>query len=87
MWHDCVCEGGFSVNEGHPVCGGPVDSNVQVMYFVIGFCFCSEFYVGVDGVEVVLYVVDVCVSGVINYQNVINLSKVTCNFILVGEVC
>ena len=24
-----------------------MDGNVQVIYFVVGFCFCSEFYVGV----------------------------------------
>ena len=64
-----------------------MDGNMQVIYFVVGFCFCSEFYVGVDSVEVVLYVVDVSVSGVIDYQDVINVSKITHNFMFVEEVC
>ena len=64
-----------------------MDGNVQVIYFVVGFCFCSEFYVGVDGVEVILYVVDFGMSGVTDYQDVINVSKVTLNFMFVGEVC
>jgi len=45
---DCVREGGFPVYEGHPVDGGLVDSNVKVVYAVVGFCFCSEFQVGVE---------------------------------------
>ena len=40
-----------------------------------------------DSVEVVLYVVHVGVSGVIDYQDVINVSKITHNFMFVGEVC
>ena len=64
-----------------------MDSNVKVMYFVIVFCFCCKLYGGVDGVEIVLYAVDVCVSGIINYRNVINATKITCNFMFVREVC
>ena len=64
-----------------------MDSNVKVMYFVIGFYFCCKLYVGVDGVEVVLYAVDVSVSGIVNYQNVINVAKITCNFKFFREVC
>jgi hypothetical protein len=41
----------------------------------------------VNGVEVVLYVVDVGVSGVIDYQDVINVSKITHNFMFVKVVC
>jgi hypothetical protein len=65
VWDDCIHEGGFSVYGGRPVGGGSVDCNVEVIYFVIRFCFCCERHFGVDCVEVILYVTDVCVVGVI----------------------
>ena len=80
---DYVGEGGFPVDGGHPIGGGPVDCNVKVIYPVVGLCFCSEFYVGVDHVEVITYAIDVCVVGVVNYQNVVNVAKVSCNLVLV----
>ena len=38
---NCVSEGGFPVYACHPVGGGLVDSNVKVIYAVVGLCFCS----------------------------------------------
>ena len=84
VWDDCVCERGFSVYGGHPVGGGSVDCNVKGIYLVVvGLCFCSELHVGVDRVEVFTYAIDVCVVGVVNYQNAVNVAKVFCNLMLV----
>ena len=60
-----------------------MDSNVKVIYLATGFSFCSELHVRVDRVEVILYVIDVCVSGIINYQNVVYVVQVSCNLVLV----
>jgi len=84
---DCICESGFTVCGGHPIGGGPVDCNVKVIYLVVGLCFCKELHVGVDHVEVFTHVIDVCVVGVVNYRNVVNVAKVSCDFVLVREVC
>ena len=64
-----------------------MDCNVKVIYLVIGFCFCCKLHVGVDSVEIILYATDVCVSGIINCRNVINVVKITCNLMFVREVC
>ena len=63
---DCVRECGFSMYGGYPVCGVSLDCDVQVVYFIVGFCFGCEFGVWVDLVEVGLCVIDVCVVGVVN---------------------
>ena len=65
VWDDCVCESGFPVYGRHPIGEGPVDCNVKVIYLVVGLCFCSKLHVGVDCVEVIMYVIDVSVVGVI----------------------
>jgi hypothetical protein len=41
----------------------------------------------VDCVEVILYVVDVCVAGVVDYQNIIDIAEVPYNFMFVCKVC
>jgi hypothetical protein len=74
---DFVCEGGFPVYGGHTVGGGLVVSNVKVIYAVVGFCFCGEFHVGVDRIKILLYVVNVYVVGVINYQDVVDIAKIS----------
>ena len=38
------------------------------IYLVIGFRFCCELHVRVERVKALLYVIDVCVVGVINYS-------------------
>ena len=53
-----------------------MDSNVQVIYAVVGFCFCSEFYVEVDRNEVFAYAINVCVVGVVDYQDAIDVAKI-----------
>ena len=83
VWDDCVYESGFPVYGRHPNGGGPVDCNVKVLYLVVGLCFCSKLHVGVDRVEVITYVINVCVVGVIDYQNVVNIGKISCNLVLV----
>ena len=40
-----------------------------------------------DCVEVILYAVDVCVAGVVDYQDIIDVSEVPNNLMLVWEVC
>jgi hypothetical protein len=65
---------------------GPVDCDIDEIYLVIGFCFSGKLHVGVDSVEVVLCVVDVRVAGVINYQNVIDVGKIPCDFVLACKV-
>ena len=76
IWDDYVCESGFTVYGSHRIDGGPVDSNVKVIYLVVGLCFCSRLHVRVDRVEDFRYVIDVCVVGVVDYQNV-NVPKVS----------
>ena len=76
-------KGGFSVYGNLPVDGGSVDGDVYEIDLVVGFCFCCDIYVWVDCVEVILYVVDVCVAGVINYHYVIYISEVSDNFVFV----
>ena len=60
-----------------------MDCNVKVTYLVVGLSFCSKFQVVVDRVEVITYVTDVCVVGIVDYQNVVNVAKVSCNLVLV----
>ena len=51
-------------------------SDVVVKSLWVGVLFfCSEFHVGVDRVEVFTCAVDVCVVGVVNYQDVVNVVK------------
>jgi len=80
---NCVCVGGFPVYGCHPFGGGLVNSNVKVIYTVVGLCFCSEFHVGVDRVEVFVYAINVRVVGVVNYQDIINVAKISYNLVLV----
>jgi len=60
-----------------------VEFNIKEIYPVVGLRFCSEFHVGVDRFEVFKYAVDDCVFCVINYQNDVNVVKVSCNLVLV----
>jgi len=53
-----------------------VNSNFQEIYFVIGFRFCCELHVWLERVKVILYIFAVCVARVVNYQNVVHISKV-----------
>ena len=80
---DYVCESGFTLNGSHPIGGGPVECNVKVIHPVVELCFCSKLHVGVDRVEVIKYVIDACVVGVVDYRNVVNVEKVSCNLVLV----
>ena len=73
---NCVCVGGFPEYGCHTIGWGLMDSNVQVIYAVVGFCFCSEFYVGVDRVEVFVYAINICVVGVVDYQDIIDVAKI-----------
>ena len=43
VWDDSVCESGFPVYGCLPVHRGLVDSDVQVVYFVVSLCFCHKF--------------------------------------------
>ena len=43
VWDDSVCESGFPVHGYLPVHRGLVDSDVQVVYFVVSLCFCHKF--------------------------------------------
>jgi hypothetical protein len=54
-----------------------VVGEVKVIYAVVGLCLCSEFHIGVDCVEVSVYVINVRVVGVVNYQDVINVAKIS----------
>jgi len=68
---NCVSEGRFPVYGYHPFGGGLVDSDVKLIYDVVGLNFCSEFHVGVDCIEVHVYAINVCVVGVAYYQDVV----------------
>ena len=39
-----------------------------------------------ERVEVFLYVIDVCVAGIINYQDVIHISKICSDVVFVAKV-
>ena len=43
VWDDSVCESGFPVYGYLSVLRGIVDSDVQVVYFDVSFCFCHKF--------------------------------------------
>jgi len=62
----CVCKSGFSVYGCVPTGGGSFDGDVKVVYLVVGLGLSCELQVGVHCVEVVQYVLDVCVVGVVN---------------------
>ena len=81
-----VCEGKFSVYGGCSFSRCLVDGYVQEVYLVIGFRFCCELHVRVERVKVLLYVFDVCVAGIINYQNVINVSKICSDVVFIAKV-
>ena len=59
-----------------------MDCNVKVIYLFVELCFCKALHDGVGRVEVFTHVIDVCVVGVVNYQNVVNVAKVSCNLVL-----
>ena len=81
--YDFVRDGGFRVHGGHLIVGGPVNCNVKEIYSVVGLRFCSEFHVRVDRIEVFTYAADVRVFGIINYQDDVNVAKVSSNLVLV----
>ena len=74
---------GFSIYGNFPVGGDPVDSNIQEIQLVVGFCFCCELHVWVVCVEVLLYVVNVRIVGVVDYQNIIDVLEVADDFVFV----
>ena len=39
-----------------------------------------------ERVEVLLYVIDVCVAGIINYQHVVYISKICSDVVFVAKV-
>ena len=80
---DCVSEGGFPVYGCHPIGWGLLDSDFEVIYAVVGLCFSSEFHVGVECVEVHVYAINVCVVGVVDYQNVVHVAKLSNDLVLV----
>jgi len=43
LWHDSVCECGFPAYGYLQVCSSLVDSDIQVVYFVVSLCFCRKF--------------------------------------------
>jgi hypothetical protein len=71
----------------YPLSWGLANSNVQEIYLLIGFRFCCELHVWVERVKVVLYVFDVSVVGVINYQNDVNIAKVCSDVVFAEELC
>ena len=80
---DCVSEGGFPVYGCHPIGGGLLDSDVEVIYAFVGFCFSSEFHVGMDCVEVLVYAINVCVVGVVDYQDIVHVAKISNDFVFI----
>ena len=74
---------GFSIYGNFPVGGDPVDSNIQEIQLIVGFCFCCELHVWVECVEIILYVVNVCAVVVIDYQNIFDVAEVPDNFMSV----
>jgi len=83
---NAVCEGRFSVYGCCPFSRCLVDNDVQEVYLVTGFRFCCELHVRLERVKVHLYVVDVCVAGIINYQNVIHVSKICSDDVFIANV-
>ena len=80
---DCVSEGGFRVYGCRPIDEGLVDSYVEVICAVVGLCFSSEFHVEVDCIEVHVYAINVCVVGVVDYQDVVHVAKISSDLVFV----
>jgi len=83
---DAVREGRFPVYGGNPLSGCLMNGDVQEIYVVVGFRFSGKFHIGVQLVEVFLYVCDVCLAGVVYYQDVVYISKVGCDVVFVKEL-
>ena len=84
---DAVCEGRFSIYGGCPFSRCLMNSDFQEIYLFIGFRFCCELHVRVERVKVLLYVFDACVVGVVNYQNVIHISKICSDVVFIEKLC
>ena len=76
----------FSIYGGCPFSRCLMNSDVQEVYLVIGFRFCCELHVGVEHVKVLLCVIDVCVAGVINYQNVIHILEICSDIVFIEKL-
>jgi hypothetical protein len=83
---NAVCERWFSVCRGYPICWGLVNSDVQKIYLVVRFWFCCKLHVWVEHTEVILYVFNVSVVGIINYQNVIDIAKICSDLVFAKEL-
>jgi len=67
VWDNGISKCGFSVYGCLPIRGGPLGCYVQVVYLVVCLSFCHEFQFWVYRIEVVQYVLNVHVVGVIDH--------------------
>jgi hypothetical protein len=83
IWNDSIRKCRFSVHGDIPVHRGSMDGNVKEVYLVVCLAFCSELEFWVYCVEVILYVLNVCVVGVTDNQYVVYISEVFYDLVFV----
>ena len=81
--HDCVSECWFSIYGNSPVSVGSVDSNVQEVYLVVFLTFCCKLEFRMHCTDVLQYVLNILVVGVIYNQYVIYIPEIFDDLVLV----